>query len=280
MILPNPKFTQPSQAWIDQGKTESDESIVEGSACESQEYGPSVAEKASRLGRDFIGRSKAMQSVLKQIEIVAPTGASVLILGETGTGKELVARAIHNLSGRCHQTFSPINCAAIPSGLLESELFGHEKGSFTGAITRRIGRFELAERGSLFLDEIGDFPPNLQPKLLRVLQEKEFERVGSNQIQKCNVRLIAATSRNLLQMVADGQFRSDLFYRLNVFPIRIPPLRERASDVPLLVRHFVGLVAAKMNKTIDIIPQELMDALKAYPWPETSGSFRILSNAP
>jgi formate hydrogenlyase transcriptional activator len=216
-----------------------------------------------------------MRSVLSQIEIVAPTQASVLILGETGTGKELVARAIHDQSGRGNRTLAKINCAAIPSGLLESELFGHEKGSFTGAVARRKGRFELADQGTLFLDEIGDFPPDLQPKLLRVLQDKEFERVGSNQAQSVNVRLIAATSRNLPQMVADGRFRSDLYYRLNVFPIRIPPLRERSSDIPLLVWHFVEYFAGQLNKRIEIIPVEVIEALRRYPWP---GNIRELQN--
>jgi formate hydrogenlyase transcriptional activator len=233
------------------------------------------AVNASRYTNEFVGRSKVMRSVLKQIEIVAPTNASVLITGETGTGKELVARAIHGLSHRHNQMLAKINCAAIPSGLLESELFGHEKGSFTGAITRRTGRFELADKGSLFLDEIGDFPPDLQPKLLRVLQEKEFERVGGNRAQAVDVRLVAATSRDLQQMVADKEFRSDLFYRLNVFPIRLPPLRERSSDIPLLVEHFVGHFSRQLKKEVKFIPSEVMAALKSYQWP---GNIRELQN--
>jgi formate hydrogenlyase transcriptional activator len=230
---------------------------------------------ASTYSNEFVGRSKALRRVLKEIEIVAPTNASVLITGETGTGKELVARAIHGLSHRRNQTFSKVNCAAIPSGLLESELFGHEKGSFTGAIARRTGRFELADKGSLFLDEIGDFPPDLQPKLLRVLQEKEFERVGSNRAQAVNVRLVAATSRDLQQMVANKGFRGDLFYRLNVFPIRLPPLRERPSDIPLLVEHFVGYFSRQMKKEVTLIPSEVMVALKRHQWP---GNIRELQN--
>jgi len=230
---------------------------------------------SSKYTNEFVGRSKVMRSVVKQIEIVAPTNASVLITGETGTGKELVARAIHNLSHRRNQTLAKINCAAIPSGLLESELFGHEKGSFTGAIARRTGRFELADKGSLFLDEIGDLPPELQPKLLRVLQEKEFERVGGNRSQAVDVRLVAATSRDLPQMVADKEFRSDLFYRLNVFPIRIPPLRERSSDIPLLVEHFVGHFSRQIKKDVKFIPSDVMAALKSYQWP---GNIRELQN--
>jgi formate hydrogenlyase transcriptional activator len=239
------------------------------------EYEPSRVAVSSKYTNEFVGRSKVMRSVLKQIEIVAPTTASVLIMGETGTGKELVARAIHGLSHRRNQTLAKINCAAIPSGLLESELFGHEKGAFTGAVARRMGRFELADKGSLFLDEIGDFPPDLQPKLLRVLQEKEFERVGGNRSQAVDVRLVAATSRNLPQMVADQEFRSDLFYRLNVFPIRIPPLRERSSDIPLLVEHFVEHFSKQMKKEVKFIPIEVMTALKSYQWP---GNIRELQN--
>jgi len=230
---------------------------------------------ATGLCREFIGKSGAMRAVLRQIEIVAPTQASVLILGETGTGKELVARAIHNASPRCNKPMAKVNCAAIPSGLIESEFFGHEKGAFTGAVAQKIGRFEMANKGTLFFDEIGDFPQDLQPKLLRVLQEKEFERVGGRQTLKSDVRLVAATSRNLPQMVVDGQFRSDLFYRVNVFPIRIPALRERASDIPLLVWHFVENFARELNKKIEVIPQEVMEALKGYAWP---GNIRELQN--
>jgi formate hydrogenlyase transcriptional activator len=275
MTLPNQKFSEPSQSWLSEPETEPDDLGLANSLCVEPEDESPRAQTAAKLRSEFVGRSKAMLNVLKQIEIVAPTDASVLILGETGTGKELVARALHNLSNRCNRTLAKINCAAIPSGLLESELFGHEKGSFTGAIARRVGRFELADKGSLFLDEIGDFPADLQPKLLRVLQEKEFERVGSNHSQSVNVRLIAATSRNLPQMVADRQFRSDLFYRLNVFPIRIPPLRERTSDIPLLTWHFVRLFAGKMNKEIKVVSEEAMTALKSYPWP---GNIRELQN--
>ncbi len=275
MIPLSYKFSEPSQAWISQSEIGREDarsvSFIGGDAMVE----PNGAGQEPCLGKEFVGRSKGMREVFQQIELVAPTDATVLILGETGTGKELVARAIHDMSGRSQRILSRINCAAIPSGLLESELFGHEKGSFTGAISRRTGRFELADRGSLFLDEIGDFPADLQPKLLRVLQEREFERVGSNQTQKCNVRLIAGTSRNLQQMVADQQFRSDLFYRLNVFPIRIPPLRDRPSDIPLLVRHFVDQFASKMNKVIEIVSQDVMDALTTYRWP---GNIRELQN--
>ena len=187
---------------------------------------------------EIVGKSAALRKVLKEVETVAPTSSTVLIHGETGTGKELIARALHDLSPRRDRTFVKLNCAAIPTGLLESELFGHEKGAFTGAITQRVGRFELANGGTLFLDEVGDIPLELQPKLLRALQEQEFERLGSTRTVRVDVRLVAATNRDLAQMVADGQFRSDLFYRLNVFPVLLPPLRERSEDIPLLVRHF------------------------------------------
>ncbi|MEW6247135.1 MAG: sigma 54-interacting transcriptional regulator [Nitrospirota bacterium] len=224
---------------------------------------------------EIVGDSPALKKVLKQVEIVAPTDSTVLILGETGTGKELLARAIHNLSGRRDRTFVKMNCAAIPSGLLESELFGHEKGAFTGAIAQKIGRFELADGGTLFLDEVGDIPPELQSKLLRVLQEQEFERLGSNKTVKVNVRLVAATNRDLAQMVADKQFRSDLYYRLNVFPLTVPALRERREDIPLLVRYFAQKFARRMNKRIDTIPTETMEALTRYHWP---GNVRELEN--
>ena len=213
--------------------------------------------------------------MLKQAETVAPTDSTVLIIGETGTGKELVARAIHNLSGRRDHILVKLNCAAIPTGLLESELFGHEKGAFTGAIAQRVGRFELAHKGTLFLDEVGDIPLELQPKLLRVLQEREFERLGSTHTQRVDVRLIAATNRDLAQMVADKQFRSDLYYRLNIFPINVPPLRERAGDIPTLVRHFVAKYAREMNKKIEDIPDEAMEAIARYSWP---GNIRELQN--
>jgi formate hydrogenlyase transcriptional activator len=213
--------------------------------------------------------------VLDQIKIVAPTNSTVLVLGETGTGKELIARAIHNRSSRRNRPFIRVNCAAIPSGLLESELFGHERGAFTGAITRRLGRFELANGGTLFLDEIGDIPPELQPKLLRVLQEQEFERLGSTQTTRVDVRVVAATSRDLPQMVASREFRSDLYYRLNVFPVRLPALRERPEDIALLVRHFVDLCSKRMKKSVERIPIQAMKVLSSHPWP---GNVRELQN--
>src|SRR5438132_6090981 len=205
-------------------------------------------------GRRFeqiIGNSPALESVLEQVERVAPTDSTVLIQGETGTGKELIAHAIHNISSRCGRSFVRLNCAAIPLDLLESELFGHEKGAFTGAIAQKIGRFELADKGTLFLDEVGDIPPALQPKLLRVLQEQEFERLGSTRTHKVDVRLVAATHRDLAQMVADGRFREDLYYRLNVFPILLPALRERREDIPALVAHFVEICGHRMGKQIE-----------------------------
>ena len=223
----------------------------------------------------IIGRSAALRAVLKQVATVAPTNATVLIQGETGTGKELVARAVHNLSSRADREMIKINCASIPAGLIESELFGHEKGAFTGAIARKLGRFELAHHSTVFLDEVGDIPPELQPKLLRVLQEREFERLGSTQVQRANVRVVAATSRDLSLMVAERQFRSDLYYRLNVFPIRVPPLRDRLEDIPLLVRHFVDKYAQQFNRQIETIPLHVMDQLRHYPWP---GNIRELQN--
>jgi len=224
---------------------------------------------------DIIGRSASLRAVLDQVRIVAPTNSTVLVLGETGTGKELIARAIHNRGSRRDKPFVRVNCAAIPSGLLESELFGHERGAFTGAIARKIGRFELANGGTLFLDEIGDIPPELQPKLLRVLQEQEFERLGSTVTTRVNVRVVAATSRDLPQMVADREFRSDLYYRLNVFPVRLPALRERPEDIALLVRHFVDLCAKRMKKNVERVPNEAMEILLGYPWP---GNVRELQN--
>jgi formate hydrogenlyase transcriptional activator len=224
---------------------------------------------------DIIGKSKALRHVLQQIETVAPTDSTVLIYGETGTGKELIARAIHNLSRRRVQAFVKLNCAAIPAGLLESELFGHERGAFTGAIAQRIGRFELANRGTVFLDEIGDIPLDLQPKLLRVLQEREFERLGSGRTLRSDARLITATNADLAALVDAQKFRADLFYRLNVFPIHVPPLRERAEDIPLLVRHFVQHFARQMNRTIDTICSDTMEGLTRYPWP---GNIRELEN--
>ncbi|MBA2253170.1 MAG: sigma 54-interacting transcriptional regulator [Nitrospirales bacterium] len=224
---------------------------------------------------EIIGDSLALRTVLKQVETVAPTDSTVLILGETGTGKELIARAIHRLSGRHQRTFVKLNCAAIPTGLLESELFGHERGAFTGAIAQKIGRFELADGGTLFLDEVGDIPVELQSKLLRVLQEREFERLGATRTIRVNVRLVAATNQDLIRMVGENRFRSDLYYRLNVFPMTMPSLRERATDIPLLVRYFVQQYAARMNKTITTIPTNAMDALSRYHWP---GNVRELEN--
>ncbi len=224
---------------------------------------------------EMIGESAAWRNILSQVATVAGTNSTVLILGETGTGKELIARAIHNNSPRRERTFVKLNCAAIPTGLLESELFGHEKGAFTGAIARRLGRFELANHGTLFLDEIGDIPLELQPKLLRVLQEQEFERLGSTNTQRVDVRLVAATNRDLAQMVAEGVFRTDLYYRLNIFPISIPPLRERAEDIPLLVRHLVEKHSRELNRPIHTISNEAMDAMMKYSWP---GNIRELEN--
>ena len=228
----------------------------------------------SRFGQ-IIGASPALEFVLAEVERVAPTDATVLVLGETGTGKELIARAIHNLSTRCGRPFVKLNCSAIPLDLLESELFGHEKGAFTGAIAQKIGRFEMADSGTLFLDEIGDLPLMLQPKLLRVLQEQEFERLGSGRTHRINVRLVAATHRNLAEMVARKEFRSDLYYRLDVYPVALPPLRDRRGDIPELVKHFVEVFARKMDKRIDHVPQETLDAFVSYSWP---GNVRELQN--
>jgi formate hydrogenlyase transcriptional activator len=223
----------------------------------------------------IVGQSRALSEVLELVEMVAASDSTVLLLGETGTGKELIARAIHDRSRRRCKTFVKVNCAAIPSGLLESELFGHERGAFTGAITQQIGRLELADQGSLFLDEIGDIPLEVQPKLLRVLQEREYERLGSTRTKQVNVRVVAATHRNLQTMILEKEFRADLYYRLNVFPIAIPPLRERLEDIPLLVRHFARQFAQRMNKTIDAISPETMEALTRYSWP---GNIRELQN--
>ena len=224
---------------------------------------------------EIVGRSSTLRSLLQEIETVAPTDSTVLIYGETGTGKELIARAIHNLSARGKSSFVKLNCAAIPTGLLESEMFGHEKGAFTGAVAQRIGRFELANRGTVFLDEIGEIPLELQPKLLRVLQEREFERLGSSRTLRTDARLIAATNRDLGVMVEEQKFRADLFYRLNVFPVHVPPLRERQDDIPLLVRHFVQQFARRMGKAVDTVPTETMNALVHYHWP---GNIRELQN--
>jgi formate hydrogenlyase transcriptional activator len=224
---------------------------------------------------DIVGKSPALRQVLRQIEIVAPTDSTVLLHGETGTGKELVARAIHNLSPRKARTFVRLNCAAIPSGLVESELFGHEKGAFTGALMQKKGRFEIADHGTLFLDEIGDISLELQPKLLRALQEREFERLGSTRTISVDVRVIAATHRDLPTMIRDNQFREDLFYRLNVFPVEIPPLRDRRDDIPLLVHYFVSRLARRMRKDIQSIPKLAMQQLVQASWP---GNVRELEN--
>ena len=228
-----------------------------------------------RRFEQIIGSSPALERVLEEIRYVAPTDSTVLIEGETGTGKELIAHAIHNASSRRGRPFVKLNCAAIPLDLLESELFGHERGAFTGAIAQKIGRFELADKGTLFLDEVGDIPAALQPKLLRVLQEQEFERLGSNRTHQVDVRLVAATNRNLGEMVKQGEFRSDLYYRLDVFPILVPPLRARRVDIPALVAHFVEIVGRRVKKQIDHIPRETMSALCSYDWP---GNIRELQN--
>jgi len=224
---------------------------------------------------EIVGESAALKRALSQVQISAPADTTVLLLGESGTGKELFARAIHNLSPRRSRTFVKVNCAAIPSGLLESELFGHERGAFTGAVNQKIGRFELADRGSLFLDEVGDLPLELQPKLLRILQEQEFERLGSTRTQRVDVRVVAATNSDLSNRVAQRAFRSDLYYRLNVFPIQIPALRDRAEDIPLLVRYFVQQFSRRLNRQVEYIPADAMDALSSYSWP---GNIRELEN--
>ncbi|HEY7616903.1 MAG TPA: sigma 54-interacting transcriptional regulator, partial [Terriglobales bacterium] len=223
----------------------------------------------------IVGQSSALRQVLQMVDTVAPSDSTVLLLGETGTGKELIARAIHDRSRRKERTFVKLNCAAIPTGLLESELFGHERGAFTGAIAQKTGRLELADQGTLFLDEVGDIPLELQPKLLRALQEREFERLGSTRTKKVDVRLVAATNRNLEQMIAEGKFRSDLYYRLNVFPIHIPPLRERPEDIPLLMRYFTQKHARRMEKQIESIPAAAMKKLTRWHWP---GNIRELEN--
>ena len=232
-------------------------------------------ETRERRFEQLIGNSPALEAVLEQVERVAPSNATVLVQGETGTGKELIARAIHNISARCGRPFIKLNCAAIPFDLLESELFGHEKGAFTGAIAQKVGRFELADKGTLFLDEVGDIPLALQPKLLRVLQEQEFERLGGTRSHQVDVRLVAATHRNLAHMVKRGEFRSDLYYRLNVFPILLPSLRERNDDIPALVAHFVEIFGRRMGKPIEYIAPETMSAFSAYQWP---GNIRELQN--
>jgi formate hydrogenlyase transcriptional activator len=240
--------------------------------CESNH---AVGNKERHLFEGMVGSSLPLRRTLEQVMTVAPTDATVLIQGETGTGKELIARAVHNLSPRRDRQYVRFNCAAIPLGLLESELFGHEKGAFTGAVARKIGRFELANKGTLFLDEIGDVPLELQAKLLRVLQEREFERLGSNQTQQVNVRLLAATHRDLRQMVSEGRFRSDLYFRLNIFPVSAPPLRERREDIPLLVKFFAEDCVSRINRRVKTIPANTMRVLAEYDWP---GNVRELQN--
>jgi formate hydrogenlyase transcriptional activator len=242
-------------------------------AFESSRCGDQVQDR--RRFEQIIGKSPALEAVLEQVERVAPTSSTVLIEGETGTGKELIARAIHNLSSRCGRPFVKLNCAAIPLDLLESELFGHERGAFTGAIAQKTGRFEMADKGTLFLDEVGDIPPALQPKLLRVLQEQEFERLGSTRTHKVDVRLVAATNRDLAEMVRRNEFRSDLYYRLNVFPLMLPALRERREDIPALVTHFVEILGRRLDRQINHIAPETMSALSSYHWP---GNIRELQN--
>lgn len=234
-----------------------------------------TSDLCSLVPREIVGQSLALRAVLREVEVVAPTTATVLIQGETGTGKELVARAIHDRSPRRVRAFVKINCAAIPGPLLESELFGHERGAFTGAIARKIGRLELAHEGTLFLDEVGDLPLELQPKLHRVLQEHEFERLGGTQTRRANVRIVAATCRDLPEMIAKHEFRSDLYYRLNVFPVRLPALRERREDVPLLVRYFMTRYAGQFGRRVDTVPEHMMEHLAAYDWP---GNIRELQN--
>lgn len=238
-------------------------------------FGSGDQESNPRRFEQIIGNSPALESVLAQVEQVAPTDSTVLVQGETGTGKELIARAVHHLSARCGRPFIKLNCAAIPFDLLESELFGHEKGAFTGAIAQKIGRFEAADKGTLFLDEVGDIPLALQPKLLRVLQEQEFERLGSTRTHQVDVRLVAATHRNLVEMVKRGEFRSDLYYRLNVFPVSLPPLRARREDIHALVEHYVEIYARRMGKQIECVAPETMAAFSSYQWP---GNIRELQN--
>jgi transcriptional regulator with GAF, ATPase, and Fis domain len=242
--------------------------------CECGDHSSNQSSRPRKF-EQLIGNSPALEAVLDGVRRVAPTSSTVLIQGETGTGKELIARAIHNISPRCGRPFIKLNCAAIPLDLLESELFGHEKGAFTGAIAQKLGRFELADKGTLFLDEVGDIPPQLQPKLLRILQEQEFERLGSSRTHQVDVRLVAATHRDLAGMVRNGEFRSDLYFRLNVFPVQLPPLRERREDIPALVAHFVEFLGRRLGRQIDNIPKETMLDLCSYDWP---GNIRELQN--
>jgi len=241
----------------------------------NEKYGHKGPDRNQHKFEQVIGRSRALEVVFENVERVAPTNSTVLIQGETGTGKELIARAIHKISSRCGRPFIKLNCAAIPFDLLESELFGHEKGAFTGAIAQKVGRFEMADNGTLFLDEVGDIPLALQSKLLRVLQEQEFERLGGTRTHHVDVRLVAATNRDLTHMVNRSEFRSDLYYRLNVFPISIPPLRDRRDDIPLLAWHFVEKYSQQMNKAIKRIPEETIQALIRCPW---TGNIRELQN--
>ena len=251
------------------------------SAASPVQSGPRLVEERidGNAGRDnfeeIVGRSAAIKRVLAEVETVAPTDATVLILGETGTGKELIARAVHRMGARKDHPFVTLNCAAIPTGLLESELFGYEKGAFTGALAQKIGRFEMAHRGTLFLDEVGDIPLDLQPKLLRALQEKAFERLGGTRTIPIDIRLVAATNRNLKEMMSDKLFRSDLYYRLKVFPIAAPPLRDHPEDIPVLARHFTQKYAREMNRRVETIPPDILTALVTWPWP---GNVRELEN--
>jgi formate hydrogenlyase transcriptional activator len=270
LASPTPFVGTPSQVAFEQryGGAEAPES--------SDEKGYLADEPSSEEGfEQIVGRSAALRRVLRQVEVVAPTDSGVLIQGETGTGKELIAQAVHNRSGRRDRAFIKVNCAAIPSGLLESELFGHEKGAFTGAIMRKPGRFELADKGTLFLDEVGDIPVELQAKLLRVLQEREFERLGSTRTQQVDVRVVAATHRDLKQMVEEGTFRNDLYYRLHVFPLAVPALRDRREDIPFIVRHFVDKYSQRMKRQIETISPRTMEVLEDYAWP---GNVRELQN--
>jgi transcriptional regulator with GAF, ATPase, and Fis domain len=256
--------------------SEIDEAVPARAALDRNQFGSTGFPNHIRNSSgQVIGKSPTLQAVLAQIERVAPTDSTVLVQGETGTGKELIAQVLHNSGSRRERPFVKLNCAAIPLDLLESELFGHERGAFTGAIAQRIGRFELADKGTLFLDEVGDIPLALQPKLLRALQEREFERLGSTRTHKVDVRLVAATNRDLIEMVKRGEFRTDLYYRLNVFPLMLPPLRARREDIPVLVTHFVEILGRRLGRKIEHIPQETMSALSSYHWP---GNIRELQN--